>query len=442
MEQNSIPSSKVERAMKFVKTGVQIGGNYVKHYSKKIVNPDLSRDELHEDNARDVYNTLSELKGSALKVAQMLSMEKNILPRQYTNKFQMAQYSAPPLSGPLIVQTFLRYFGKPPQQLFDQFNMKASFAASIGQVHQAYLGGQKLAVKIQYPGVADSIKSDLKIVKPIAFRLLDLNEKELDRYIQEVEAKLLEETDYELEFERSVSISNLCKHISNLRFTNYIKEYSGKRILTMGWLDGMHMDEFLKTNPTQETRNKIGQALWDFYDFQVHQLKAVHADPHPGNFLLQEDGTLGVIDFGCVKEIPTDFYYNYFGLMVPEIVASQQAIYKIMYNMNIVYDTDSAETKTKIGDAFLSITSLLCRPFGTKTFDFGDDAYLNEIYVLGEELSKMDEMRKSKEGRGSQHALYINRSYFGLYSILNQLRANIRTGIGPWANEIRATFLN
>ncbi len=204
MEQNSIPASKVERAMRFVKTGAQIGGNYIKHYSKKLVDPNLSKDALHEDNATDVYNALSELKGSALKVAQMLSMEKNVLPRQYTNKFQMAQYSAPPLSGPLIVQTFVKAFGKAPQEMFTTFNMKASHAASIGQVHEATLNGKKLAIKIQYPGVAESIRSDLKIVKPIAFRLLNMSERELDKYIKEVEGKLLEETDYELELVRSL----------------------------------------------------------------------------------------------------------------------------------------------------------------------------------------------------------------------------------------------
>jgi predicted unusual protein kinase regulating ubiquinone biosynthesis (AarF/ABC1/UbiB family) len=155
--------------MRFVKTGAQIGGNYIKHYSKKMLDPSMTKEQLHEDNAEDVYNALSELKGSALKVAQMLSMEKNVLPRAYVNKFALAQYSAPPLSGPLIVQTFVKQFGKTPQQIFDTFNMQSTRAASIGQVHEATKGGQKLAVKIQYPGVAESIKSDLKLVKPIAF---------------------------------------------------------------------------------------------------------------------------------------------------------------------------------------------------------------------------------------------------------------------------------
>jgi predicted unusual protein kinase regulating ubiquinone biosynthesis (AarF/ABC1/UbiB family) len=436
MEQNSIPSGKVERAMRFVKTGVQIGGNYIKHYSKKMVDPSLSRDELHEDNAEDVYNALSELKGSALKVAQMLSMEKNVLPRQYTNKFVMAQYSAPPLSGPLIVQTFIKQFGKTPQQMFDTFEMKAANAASIGQVHKATKDGKELAIKIQYPGVAESIKSDLKIVKPIAFRLLELSEKEFDKYIKEVESKLLEETDYELELKRSLEISSLCAHIPNLVFSKYYAEYASKRVLVMDWLPGLHLDEFLKTNPSQEIRDQIGQAMWNFYEYQVHIHKAVHADPHPGNFLMMEDGRLGIIDFGCVKEIPEDFYYHYFALLVPEIMQSESSIKRIMEQQEIINPNDSEEAKAVITDAFLRMTNLLREPFNHDIFDFGNDAYIDKIYELGEEVSKMKELKNSKEGRGSQHALYINRTYFGLYSMLNMLKARVKTGLGDWQKDL------
>ncbi len=436
MEQNSIPSGKVERAMRFVKTGVQIGGNYIKHYSKKMVDPSLSRDELHEDNAEDVYNALSELKGSALKVAQMLSMEKNVLPRQYTNKFVMAQYSAPPLSGPLIVQTFIKQFGKTPQQMFDTFEMKAANAASIGQVHRATKDGKELAIKIQYPGVAESIKSDLKIVKPIAFRLLELSEKEFDKYIKEVESKLLEETDYELELKRSLEISSLCAHIPNLVFSKYYAEYASKRVLVMDWLPGLHLDEFLKTNPTQEIRDKIGQAMWNFYEYQVHIHKAVHADPHPGNFLMMEDGHLGIIDFGCVKEIPEDFYYHYFALLVPEIMQSTSSIKRIMEQQEIINPNDTEDAKAVITDAFLRMTNLLREPFNHDVFDFGNDAYIDKIYELGEEVSKMKELKNSKEGRGSQHALYINRTYFGLYSMLNMLKARVKTGLGDWQKDL------
>src|SRR5450631_3276244 len=136
-EQESIPATKVPRSAKIINTGIKVGINYLKHYSKRLVNPELARNGLDRDNAEDIYQSLSELKGSALKVAQMLSMDRNVLPKEYADKFSLSQYNAPPLSGPLIVRTFTRYFGKPPQEIFDTFNLKAAAAASIGQVHAA-----------------------------------------------------------------------------------------------------------------------------------------------------------------------------------------------------------------------------------------------------------------------------------------------------------------
>ena len=194
-EYDRIPVSKVQRASKFITTGAKIGSNYLKHYGKKLMNRELSRDQLHLDNANDIYNSLSELKGGALKVAQMLSMDKNLLPTAYQQKFAMAQYSAPPLSYPLVVKTFQKYFGKGPEDIFDSFTNRATNAASMGQVHQAVLKGKKLAVKIQYPGVGDSVKSDLAMVKPIALTMFKLNPVEYDEFIQEVETRMLEETD-------------------------------------------------------------------------------------------------------------------------------------------------------------------------------------------------------------------------------------------------------
>ncbi|MBL7876506.1 MAG: AarF/ABC1/UbiB kinase family protein, partial [Cyclobacteriaceae bacterium] len=206
-EHTYIPVTKAQRAGRFITTGAKLGSNYLKHFSKKLINPALGRDELHEANARDIYNSLSELKGSALKVAQMLSMDRSLLPTAYQQKFTLAQYSAPPLSYPLVVNTFQQAFKKRPDQIFDQFNKKARNAASMGQVHEAVLGTKKLAVKVQYPGVGNSVKSDLAMVKPIALRMFDLNPIEYEEFIQEVEARLMEETDYGLELRRSIELS-------------------------------------------------------------------------------------------------------------------------------------------------------------------------------------------------------------------------------------------
>ncbi|MCU0419914.1 MAG: AarF/UbiB family protein [Cyclobacteriaceae bacterium] len=427
-EQSQIPVSKVQRATKFLATGAKIGGNYLKHYSKKLVNPNVSTEELHEDNAADIYHSLSELKGSALKVAQMLSMDKNLLPTAYQQQFTMAQYSAPPLSYPLVVRTFERYFKKRPNELFDSFTTSAQNAASMGQVHKATREGKTLAVKIQYPGVGDSIKSDLAMVKPIALRMFKLNAADYDEFISEVESRLLEEADYDLELTRSMELSAKCAQIPNLVFPTYYPAYSSAKILTMDWIEGVPLGEFIKTQTwSREEAALLGQAMWDFYHYQIHELKSLHADPHPGNFIITPERTLGVIDFGCVKVIPPSFYGVYFQLLEKDILYRSEKLEKAFYDLRFIYPDDSEKDKRFFTEVFTQLVELLGRPFRTPEFDFADQSYFDALYRFGEQLSGMKELRNSKKARGVKDALYINRTYYGLYNILNQLKANVNT---------------
>jgi predicted unusual protein kinase regulating ubiquinone biosynthesis (AarF/ABC1/UbiB family) len=425
-EFDKIPVTKVQRATKFITTGAKIGTNYLKHYSKKLVDPNVSRNELHEDNAKDIYNSLSELKGGALKVAQMLSMDKNLLPKAYQQKFTMAQYSAPPLSFPLVVKTFKQYFGKGPEQLFDTFTHKAVNAASMGQVHQATLNGKKLAVKIQYPGIGDSVKSDLAMVKPIALSMFDLNPADYNEFIQEVEQRMMEETDYQLELKRSMELSEKSKHINNLLFPKYYPDFSAAKILTMDWIDGKPLGELLGKSIPADAGQQLGQAMWDFYQFQMHELKSVHADPHPGNFIITPDYKLGIIDFGCVKVIPEDFYNQYFKLLDRNLLSDKKEMERVFYAMRFIYPDDPAKDKQFFIQLFTQLVELLSRPFASDYFDFSDASYFETLYNFGEKLSNMKELRESKKARGVRDALYINRTYFGLYNILHELKANVR----------------
>ncbi len=427
-EQKTIPVTKIQRATKFLTTGAKIGGNYLKHYGRKLADPATTREQLHQDNATDIYDSLSKLKGSALKVAQMLSMDKNLLPKAYQQQFSMAQYSAPPLSYPLVVKTFQTYFGKAPGQIFDSFSHQAINAASMGQVHKATLKGKSLAVKIQYPGVSDSVKSDLAMVRPIALRMFKLNPVEYEEFIGEVESRLMEEADYKLELQRSMEMSESSRTMKNLVFPAYYPELSAPKILTMDWLEGQLLGEFIKRGrPSKEVGNKLGQAMWDFYHFQFHQLKAVHADPHPGNFIITPDNKLGVIDFGCVKVIPDDFYKLYFQLHHKDILEDADRLEKIFYEMRFIYPEDTPQEKKFFKAVFSELLELLGRPFHTPEFDFADPAYFQTLYKVGEKVSNMKELRDSKKARGIKHALYINRTYFGLYSMLNELGATVDT---------------
>lgn len=424
---DSIPTSKIQRASKLISTGVKIGGNYLKYYGEKITNPESARDNLNSNNAEDIYDGLKNLKGSALKLAQMLSMEKNFLPQAYVEKFSLSQFSVPPLSAPLVIKTFKKYFGKAPLDLFDSFDANAINAASIGQVHKATLDGKELAVKIQYPGVAESISTDLALVKPIAMKMFNIQAKDSDKYFREVETKLTEETNYILEIAQSNEVAQACAHIPNLRFPNYYPEYSCERVITMDWMTGKHLSEFCKTDPDQETANKIGQALWDFYMYQVHELRKVHADPHPGNFLVDDQDNLIAIDFGCMKEIPESFYVPYFELAEPQNLNDKDIFHSRLTALEILTSKDTPEETVYFSNLFKEILTLFTEPFQSETFNFADEQFFGKLAALGEKYANDKELRKMNVNRGSKHFIYINRTFFGLFSLLHDLKANIET---------------
>ncbi len=422
---DKIPTGKIERAGKLVKTGVKIGGNYVKYYGKKLVNPEITKDELNENNAEDIYDGLKSLKGSALKVAQMLSMEKNLLPRAYVEKFSLSQFSVPPLSAPLVRKTFKKYLGKYPEEIYDSFDRDSINAASIGQVHKATKDGRQLAVKIQYPGVAESISSDLALVKPIAIRMFNLQGKDSDKYFKEVEGKLVEETNYILELQQSEEITSACSDIPNIEFPKYYESLSSERIITMDWMKGQHLSEFAQTDFDQELGNKLGQALWDFYMYQIHGLRKVHADPHPGNFLISKDEKLIAIDFGCIKEIPDEFYIPYFELAQEENINNDVIFMEKLYELEILTSTDSEEELEFFKALFKEMLTLFTSPFHTERFDFGSPIFWSKIANLSERYSKDEQIRKMNGNRGSKHFLYMNRTFFGLYNLLHDLRAKV-----------------
>ncbi|SEA96048.1 Predicted unusual protein kinase regulating ubiquinone biosynthesis, AarF/ABC1/UbiB family [Flavobacterium gillisiae] len=418
-----IPTSKIERATKLVQTGAKVGVNYLKYYGEKIVNSDLTRDKLNEDNAEDIYDGLKSLKGSALKVAQMLSMDKSFLPQAYVEKFSLSQFSVPPLSAPLVLKTFKNNFGKTPYEIFDEFNANSVNAASIGQVHSAVKNNKKLAVKIQYPGVANSISSDLALVKPIAIRMFNLQGKDSDKYFKEVEDKLIEETNYLLELKQSQEVVNACKKIENLVFPEYYPEYSSEKIITMDWMTGVHLSEFKNSDPI--IANKIGQALWDFYMYQIHILKKVHADPHPGNFLVNDKNELIAIDFGCMKIIPNEFYVPYFELIDPKVIDNKKLFSEKLFELEILRADDSKEEIAYFTSIFYDLLSLFTKPFQEETFDFSDAVFFESIAKLGERFASDTNLRKMNGNRGSKHFIYMNRTFFGLYNLMFDLKAKI-----------------
>jgi len=420
---DKIPTSKIERASKIIATGAKVGRNYLKYYANRVTKSQKeATEELNVDNAEDIYDGLKTMKGSALKVAQMMSMDQGMLPQAYVEKFSLSQFSVPPLSGPLITKTFRKYFKKNPTDLYDTFDSISINAASIGQVHAATKYGKKLAVKIQYPGVSDSISSDLALVKPFALKLLNISGSDADVYFQEVKDKLLEETDYETELKQGQKIADGCAKIPNLFFPSYYPDLSCEKVITMDFMEGLHLSEYSKQENSQEQLNSVSQVLWDFYMFQIHVLKKVHADPHPGNFLVSKNEELIALDFGCLKEVPMSFYQPYFALIDQFVLNDKKEFRKKLTELEVLRPTDTENEIVKMEDVFRELLSIFTKPFQSEVFDFSDPEFFQELIGLGQRLSQDAELRKQNGGRGSKHFIYINRTFFGLYNLMFDLK--------------------
>lgn len=428
IEQDAIETTRFSRSAALVGSGARVGINYLRHYARRALSGEANEGALHEENAGEVYKTFSRLKGGPLKLAQMLSIDKNLLPPAYAGQFAQSQYSAPPLSYPLVVRTFRREFGCEPGAMFDSFSRRAEHGASIGQVHRASKDGREFAVKVQYPGVAESLRNDLRLIKPIALQVLGLRQQDVEDYFLEVEARLLEETDYTLELQRSMELSRSSSHLANVRFPTYHPGFSSPRILTMDWVAGTPLDRYSDGDASPEERNQIGQALWDFYSHQIHTLRAFHADPHPGNFLVK-DSQLWVLDFGCTKAITEDFHRKQFAFLDPSMLGDHARLEEAMEALDILLPGDGPAEREKMIALCKRSLELLARPFRERDFDFGKAELMTAVYEIGEESRKDETLRTLRGRRGSADSIYVNRAFFGLYSLLHRLSARVKVSL-------------
>ncbi|MDR8392100.1 AarF/ABC1/UbiB kinase family protein [Aliifodinibius sp. S!AR15-10] len=421
---DDFPSSKFERGKIFAKTGLKLGTNYAKRHLKKAAGRKESKEEssrFHTENAREVFDEFSKLRGTALKIAQSLSMDQGMLPEEFTEVMGEAQYSVPPINKALARSIIKKQLGSYPEQVFSSFNTSALAAASIGQVHKARLkDGRDVAVKIQYPNVRETIQSDLGMAKILIKRFVKKG-ADLDDYFEEVESTLMEETDY---IQEGQQIEAFRKRFSNgaVVTPEWIEELSTQKVLTMTFIEGKHLKEFLQTSPSQEERNHFGQLLWDFFHDQVVQRDTVHADTHPGNFLFTEDGRLGVIDFGCVKKFPLEFSNKYLRLLPIHMEDDIDKIRKLFIDLEITKENpDDPEKEERFFKFCMNYGRAFAQPYKNDRFDFGDPEFKALINRFAKEPPIMN------EPRGSKHFIYSTRVHLGLYNLLMKLGAVVDT---------------
>ncbi len=189
----------------------------------------------------------------------------------------------------------------------------------------------------------------------------------------------------------------------------------------MDWLEGIHMKEFLSKNPTQEQKNQIAQNIWNFYEFQFHKINKINADPHPGNFLFRDDHTVGVIDFGCTKEFSGKVYQDYFGLANYDLYNHPEKLRQVFFDLEILRPSDTEERINQLIELFSTLSKMIAKPYQYKTFYFGNKEFLEEVNQISKIAASIGEIR------GKKDFLFVNRTFFGIFSLMKELNATIVT---------------
>jgi len=294
-----------------MRMGAGLAGSYIGY---QLQRPFLSEEgaegrhrALKLKHARNVREELQDLRGPVMKLGQALSMQTHFLGPEMIAELSALQMHAPPMHPTLMRAQFKSSLGKNPEELFQSFEPEPFAAASLGQVHWAVTkGGEKVAVKIQYPAMREAIESDFQALRT-AGTAARWSGHLPDSVIQETRRGILEETDYANEARNIERFRSLLAPLKFVRVPTVHHDLSSGQVLTMSRIPGLRLNEFLNGKPSQALRDKLGAGLARLFFFQVFRGQVLHADPHPGNYLFRPDGSIGMLDFGCVKRFTLDW---------------------------------------------------------------------------------------------------------------------------------------
>ena len=271
-----IPEGKIARtgvaSIAAARVGLGELGHRIKRPFLSTENVKKEKEILDDKNAKILFNTLSQLRGTALKIAQMLGMEQGLLPESYRKELSKSFHQVPPLNRVLVRKVMLEELNQNPETAYEQFDTTAFAAASLGQVHKATTKDHKnVAVKVQYPGISVSIESDMTLIRGIAHGLS--NTKLILQSIGEIEERLKEEIDYRIEAKNTLWFKENVT-LKGISIPHVYPELSTQKILTTELIQGLHLSQWLDTNPSQESRNLAAQR----YKFKTQKFLNILAD--------------------------------------------------------------------------------------------------------------------------------------------------------------------
>ena len=311
----SITSGRARRAIKMGELASQVGSSYLWNQLRRpfLSAPAREREllETHIRNAQRIVESSTQLRGAFMKLIQMLSIRKDLLPGEALDVLRTTQSNVPPMTFATISEQIRKEIGKRPEAIFRSFDQTAFAAASLGQVHRAVTrDGIEVAVKIQYPGVEDTVEQDLQNLKLLLRTLQalghDVMRQKIDTGLvyRELEQRLREELDYLNEARNMTEFGRRLGDDEQIMIPRYIKAMSSRRVLTMTYVDGYPMSDVMGPEVEFDLREWVAEKIHEFAWRQILEFGMLQTDFHPGNYLVSHHPRLGVLDFGSIRRFP------------------------------------------------------------------------------------------------------------------------------------------
>lgn len=285
-------SGQVRRHARVGVEAGRVAGRYLRRRATGAGGPDAG--------AADLVEALGGLKGPIMKVAQLLSAVPDLLPPEYAEKLAQLQADAPAMGRLFVRRRMAGELGPDWRDRFEDFDLEAAHAASLGQVHRARAGGRELACKLQYPDMASVVKADLRQLR-LFLRLYARYDRAIhtDEIYRELEERLGEELDYGRELRNLLAYREMLGAEEGIRLPEPVPELSTDRLLAMTWLEGKPFRD-IGAMP-QAFRDQAALRLFRAWHVPFYRHGVIHGDPHPGNYAAVDDGALNLLDFGCIR---------------------------------------------------------------------------------------------------------------------------------------------
>jgi predicted unusual protein kinase regulating ubiquinone biosynthesis (AarF/ABC1/UbiB family) len=293
------------RARRYARVGRAVGGLAARLAGERYLGLKIDR-EVH---AQDLKLALGGLKGPLMKVAQILSTIPDALPREYAAQLGELQAHAPSMGWSFVRRRMQTELGPGWRDLLAEFDQEAAFAASLGQVHRATgLDGEALACKLQYPDMAAVVEADLRQLK-LVFNIYRRYDKAIDptEVHKELSARLHEELDYRREALHMRLYDQMLAGEPEVHIPKVFDALCGDRLLTMGWLEGASLLDYIGAHDKVEDRNRVALNMFRAWYVPLYNYGVIHGDPHMGNYTVREDGSINLMDFGCIRVFKPSF---------------------------------------------------------------------------------------------------------------------------------------